>query len=800
MSTEYRRMSRYDPVLCMFHRRLLVLFGAMVLVMIGLTLQAGRLAVGQGEMLRDRAESRLSRRTFIATRRGDILDRNGQRLAADRASYSIAVRFDLITGEWASDQARRQARREAGREWARLSPEVRNELINGRFADHSRRADAIWRAIELSSGLPPDEIDQRRGEIKSRVEAMASHVQGAQREAWERQTQRRAESQFGRVDREGPEFKAQPIREQMMKHVILPRVSVETAHAFQRMALNYDGLIEVIDDTRRHYPWDTVDVPVPRAGLPGHLRSDEPLIVRVAGVADHVLGRIRNEAWAEDIRRRPFIDEEGTVDFGGYRAGDRVGASGLEAVFESRLRGERGQETQQLGTDVVTRREPIPGEDLSITLDVALQSRVQALLSHEVGLTVVQPWHHNPIFERGRPLNSGAVVLDVETSEILALVSMPTLAMGDAMDALTRQVIRPDINRPVEGVYPPGSILKPLVLASAVMNGTHDLQRGITCNGHFFPDNESNTRCWIYRPVYQMATHGELHAAEAIGRSCNIYFYTLASDMGLMGTSAWLQRFGLGSRLDIGLARVHTTVKRDAEGETVMQDGKPVPLTFVTGESTGTIPTSEHRADAVEQSYLPSLSAIVGIGQGPITWSPVQAANAYAMLARGGSVRDATLILNDTRERPRREDLDIPSAVHRAALEGLRASVEERWGTGYRIKMDDESSHTIINVSGVTCYMKTGTAQAPPLRDKDLNGDGLINRDDGDGFTNGDHSWVVGLVGPSGERPTHAIAVLIEYGGSGGRVSGPIANEIIRALQAEGYLPGGEVARIGGEA
>ena len=79
---------------------------------------------------------------------------------------------------------------------------------------------------------------------------------------------------------------------------------------------------------------------------------------------------------------------------------------------------------------------------------------------------------------------------------------------------------------------------------------------------------------------------------------------------------------------------------------------------------------------------------------------------------------------------------------------------------------------------------ETGTAQAPPL---DLDGDEKIDRVTETGL---EHSWFVGLVGPSRSgTPMFALAVIVEYGGSGGRVAGPVANQIVRSLQAEGYLP-----------
>ncbi len=113
----------------------------------------------------------------------------------------------------------------------------------------------------------------------------------------------------------------------------------------------------------------------------------------------------------------------------------------------------------------------------------------------------------------------------------------------------------------------------------------------------------------------------------------------------------------------------------------------------------------------------------------------------------------------------------------------------EDYGTGHHIRYDDGSTEPIFNAEGVTVWGKTGTAQAPPLRMQDTNDDGVIDSKD-EGVTKLDHAWFVGLVGPNDtERPMFAIAVIVEYGGSGGRVAGPIANQIIHALQVEGYLP-----------
>ena len=133
------------------------------------------------------------------------------------------------------------------------------------------------------------------------------------------------------------------------------------------------------------------------------------------------------------------------------------------------------------------------------------------------------------------------------------------------------------------------------------------------------------------------------------------------------------------------------------------------------------------------------------------------------------------------------EDLSLDERLVKGILEGLRQSVEEVHGTGHHIRYADGSMDPIMNVGSVTVWAKTGTAQAPPLR-VDTTGDGEPDMS----FADLSHAWFVGLVGPrtaGSPQPKYAIAVVVEYGGSGGRTAGPIANEIIRALGAEGYLP-----------
>jgi penicillin-binding protein 2 len=542
--------------------------------------------------------------------------------------------------------------------------------------------------------------------------------------------------------------------------VILPRVPNKVAFEFRRLAEQLPGL-EVQDAQRRDYPWTTAEVTLDRSTLPRPVKSSQAVTMAVEGVADHILGSMRDEVWAADVDRRPFKNPStgAIVDLGGYRIGDAVGTRGLERVFEDHLRGERGVLRKRLDSGEVERQPHQPGQDLHLTLDMALQAQVQAILSPQLGLATVQQWQAGwsstgqarptglPL---GTPLNSAAVVLDVRTAEILAMVATPTLAMSRAAPWSCRDGNLPPPHRPAEAVYPPGSIVKPLVLAAAVSEGVHGLDDPIVCSGHYLPDRQDVARCWVYRaPIF--GTHGSLQAKEAIAQSCNIYFYTLGDTLGMPRLSTWLRRFGLGSYLDVGLLYETTWEERLA----------------LAGE-------------------LRFASVILGTGQGPVTWTPVQAANAYATIARGGTVRDPTLIVQrGARLVPPRPELSLDEALVETILAGLQASVSEPHGTGHHISYPDGTRETIINAEGVTVWAKTGTAQATS-RAFDLNCDGKddVRLDDPS------HAWFVGLVGAGTEdaEPALAIAVVVEYGGSGGRTAGPIANQIIRALQAEGYL------------
>ncbi len=747
----------------MFHRRLALLAAVMAGVFLLLAAQMTRLAVVQGAERYKTAERRLDLVRYMPTTRGRILDRHRLALAVDRPSFDVAVEYEVITGAWSLQEAARKARSDLRSAWDKMGPQERQAAVTERMPEFAAKVDKLWAVLLQAGRIDRTELDRRLDAIKKDVQTTAAVV-------WDRQL--RQQIQFGRASADPAAFRPRPIREQRQAHVLLPRVPDRVAFALRRKAQQLPGLI-VRDSHRREYPWSQADVSLDRSTLPRLLRSPTSVTIRVEGVADHLLGAMRKELWADDVDRRPFRDPDGGIDLGGYRHGDVVGLRGLERTFEDRLRGFRGIISKRLDTGDIQRKAYLPGEDIQITIDIALQARVQAILSPEYGLTTVQQyqaaWNPNgtprdtglPI---GTPLNSAAVVLELETGDILAMVSMPTLASGaNALEPYREDgATGINLNRPVEGTYPPGSIAKPLVMAAALSEGLHDITAPIECIGHYLPERNDIARCWCYRPP-TFTTHGPLAAAEAIARSCNIYFYTMGDRLGMTRLSDWYRRFGVGRPLDIGLL--------DEQGR---------------GENGGAVPSPKLVERLRKSGELHFASVIMGIGQGPVTWTPVHAANAYATLARRGEVRTPTLV----RDRGPREttllDMTLDETIVTTVLEGMRRSVSELIGTGHHITYTDGVQEPIINAEGVTVWAKTGTAQATPAA-FDLDGDGTADVS----LDNPTHAWFVGLVGQGDAehaQPRYVIAVIVEYGGSGGRTAGPVANEIIRALQTQGYL------------
>lgn len=798
-------MRRPDIMLSMFHQRLLLLLGASGLALTVLGAQLGRLTIGHGEELRDRAEAQLVSQRWLPTARGTIIDRKGRVLAQDRPCFNLVGTYDVISGEWAQRKGVRAAKRTFRATWGSLDEGQRTSAAEPFVRAYQTHLSAMWNTIARISGRSEAELLAQRERVSEFVEQIAGTVRQKQfLKEIESRLERGREITAEFEDGVGQRVERTKIAEETVPHVIVRALDDRAGFEFQSLLGQRSAVevrmpetgeilwsepvdllpgLQVIDAGDREYPFETMAVDVDRGSLPPPVAIEDSIRITTRGVATHILGWMRDRAQQEDLhaRQRLLRDDQAfrqdvviqdmnarQIDRGRYMPTDGVGAWGLEKSQEPALRGLRGLESRRLDTGESRLVPATSGRDVQLTLDIQLQARVQAAMSPELGLAVVQPWHRpagEPPSEKmpdGTPLYGSAVVLDVQSGQILAMVSTPTFTRDqlrlDPKSIFSDQVLTPYVNRAIGRPYPPGSIVKALILPAAVKFGDYVLSQPIDCTGHLYPNRKDQFRCWIYKnPAFQ-TTHTAvlghaLSGPEALMVSCNIYFYTLGQRMGPQGIVDAYRLFGLGEPFNLGL-----------DGEFLGRLGKDVAGTGLT----------------------PSDAVMMGIGQGPVDWTPLHAADAYATIARGGLRIKPTLLkqVGATLSAPgERIDLGLDPDSVRASLEGLWLSVNDQRGTGHHIAVgDDRPPH--FTCPGVDVWGKTGTADASPLV-VDFDGEGPEGRTV---VTDGDHSWFVVLVGPQGELPRLAISVVMEYAGSGGKVSGPIVNQIIYALKAEGYL------------
>lgn len=816
------RISRYIP--SMFHRRVLLLGTLALVAFIALSVRLAWMTTVQGAESRARAAQRLVTETWLPTVRGTVYDRKGRVLAGDRASYDIAIDYRVLAGQWVySDRsgslrgieiptyATRLARRANPGVWEELGEAQQARIIAEFEAALRARVDAMFAYVSSVTGTPVSELMERRAQILSRVGAMkgeyTARTRARELEKHERRGYVPDESDLARIER----IAAQPIAEEVRAHTMVPSVSdelgftvlrqcVRTAPIVSRVGEGGDesqqkALLEpvlpglaVLDATSRIYPYDTIPVRIDRRSFPPPLQSEEAVTMKPRDVASLILGSVREGLQAEDVQRRAqalrddgelrarSLTEKGT-DRGRYFNADRIGRSGVERSFEDHLRGLRGVSVENLQTGEVVETPSMPGMDLQLTLDVMLQARIRAILDPSLGLTRVQPWHMNeePLYTPlGTELDAGVIVLEVATGEILAMVSTP-VPPGDGdwsrFGVRTEEQQRryeaihsPWVNKAIAKPYPPGSVAKAIMLTEAAKRGFYAQGERIEATGHLLPNQPNKFRSWIYKQnpgvthFLQLGRHPD--GVDALMVSSNVFFFTLGRRMGPEVIAQAYADYGVGTAYGLGVGYEWPGSIGALSGP---QDGSDINLDDAT---------------------------LMGIGQGPVTWTPLHAADAFATLARQGN-RISPRLVRDGRA-PEVENLRLPSWAVRDALSGLHEVVSNvQYGTGRAIRYDDLGSEPapIFNAPGVSVWGKTGTATAPavlydPDRVGDENGplEPVIVR-------KGDHSWFVTLVGPEGGNPQYAIAVIVDYAGSGGRVSGPINNQIIHALIEEGYLP-----------
>ncbi|MDH5179713.1 MAG: penicillin-binding protein 2 [Gammaproteobacteria bacterium] len=415
-----------------------------------------------------------------------------------------------------------------------------------------------------------------------------------------------------------------------------------------------------------------------------------------------------------------------------YRASSHTGKVGVERTYEKLLHGQIGLQRVESNAqgriiNVLERTLPVPGKTLYLNID----SRLHAIAEKAFGED-----------------NGAAIAIDPNTGAVLALVSVPSYDPNqfihgldtEAFDVLKKSPNRPLFNRAVQGQYPPGSTLKPLLGLAGLELDEVQAFNPVNCKGWMtVPDDIDQRR---YRD-WKRSGHGTTNLVKAITESCDIYFYDLAYKLGIDRIYQYLSAFGLGKKTGID----------------------------VIGELVGLVPNKDWKLRTYNELWFPGETLINGIGQGYTLSTPLQLASFTATLSKFGQ-RMQPIILKSTQDPktlemqpiepvPLQEVHKISDKNWRTVIHGMEKVVHDHNGTargiGYGIK---------YRMAG-----KTGTAQVFGIKEGERYDEDKIAK------KLRDHALFIAFA--PADDPKIAVAVIVENGGGGGTTAAPIARKII---------------------
>lgn len=477
---------------------------------------------------------------------------------------------------------------------------------------------------------------------------------------------------------------------------------------------------------------------------------------RYGTLASHLLGYVNEiDSAALEAARRSGNPRD-------YGLGDLIGREGAERTFEKMLRGVDGRE--QVVVDAKGKRQPQatrelllsqhnlippkPGHNVFLSIDLDLQQRAEAAFSGRAG---------------------AVVAMDVRTGAILAMTSSPAFDPNRVSGAFAKEekerldgdVLKPWLNRPLQGQYAPGSTFKAFTALAALKERATSGKDQVFCPGSFRMGRHT-WRC------HKDRGHGPVNLLFALKVSCDTFFYTMGARVGIDAIAEAARDFGLGAPTAIALR----------------------------GEKRGLTPDEawHDKADAASGGYQRGMSVNTAIGQGALLVTPLQLAVAYAAIANSGRVLTPQILdrveTPDTRvvfktlakdgtgkvttrvsgEPPTVVEHGAPHVAHEALVPqefwdqlhgGLDAVVNEAGGTAF-----------FRRLKGIRVAGKTGTSQVMRL------GRERLDVDEVDYFER-DHAWFVGYAPV--ESPEIVVVALNEHAGHGSSHAAPIAMAVIEA-------------------
>jgi penicillin-binding protein 2 len=450
--------------------------------------------------------------------------------------------------------------------------------------------------------------------------------------------------------------------------------------------------VNVVPEQRRNYPYGTM--------------------------AAHVLGFI-GEVNEKDLKANPELEQ-----------GELIGKRGVELMYDQYLRGRGGAEYWEYDADgrrlseyVPARKQPVPGDNIYLTVDFELQRRAE------------QYFVENEMV-------GAAVALDPRNGEVLAMVSSPAYNPNvysrrftpEVYKTITSNPFKIELNRAIQGLYSPGSVFKVVMAMAGLSENVIGPDTTFNCGGSgtFFG---RRFRCW------RKQGHGGVDVEHALKVSCDIYFYTT------------------GGRL--GVDRIHDYARKLTFGEISHID--------LDGERAGLVPSTKWRTEHPvrgDAKWYPAETISVAIGQGPLIVTPLQVANMTAAVANGGKVLQPHVVRYVDRVQrdgsykrfsvPSRVLHEVPLSAPalKAVREGLWQVVNAEGGTGGNARVEG------LNVAG-----KTGSVQVIAYS-------GWI-RAESLPFKYRDHAWFASFA--PANNPQMVVVVFVEHGGHGGSDAAPLA-------------------------
>lgn len=444
--------------------------------------------------------------------------------------------------------------------------------------------------------------------------------------------------------------------------------------------------------------------------LPGVIFSEIPARKHVSKVnLSHVLGYVR---LVNNERIEKLNHPDSTFK---YSHGDVYGYSGLEKIYEHKLRGENGEEYRLIDNRGVDQgifnekdgRNVVNGPPLVTSIDVNLQYLAESLLTDKVGAIIcanptngeILSFASSPDFDL-KPFNKGPVPIEV-------------------WDAWNRDENKPLLNRAISGLYPPGSIFK--LITSALLLKKNQQNTKYNCTGEYtFSDNVVK-KCW------NLSGHGSVNLEEAIKHSCNVYFYKAVENMSFDELIEISKEFNFGERVGIdlpyekhGLIPTRAYMKKHHEYRD--EHGK-----WITNWAVG------------------GTKANMGIGQGEVQVTPLQVIHSINFIANRGYAFIPHLIKDMSVEK---KYVNLSNSDWRFLQDAMYKVVSS--GTGQSANIDNKNA--IIRG-------KTGTAQ----------------NSQGDGEP---HSWFAGYITSSKSLKKMSVVVIIENGGGGAGIASEISNKL----------------------